>query len=686
AHRWQISREPPKRKYCLQYRESNLAFVSRLLEFEGIYYSVESDGSLLLDDDSSGAPMVEGQTEFTLLEHAGMLEGGELGIHQFGSGARVRSGKATVGDFSWKTPKVTLRETAAADRDGELETYDCPAGFRKPADGAFLAQTRLQAHRAGTRFCRGVGNVVAFAAGRRFGFDGRELLLTGVRHEVRDPAYDDERDGESFTYQNHFEAIDSSVTFRPELQTAQPRVQGCHTVMVRGPVGEEIHTDAYGRFRAQFHWDREAKGTDDDSRWLRKLQESATSINLARVGWEVSVAYIDGDPDRPVGLHRDINGQMVPAYAAQANKEVMTIKTPTYPGGGGYNEIKLDDRGGAQEFNWRAEKDMLNQVCNDKTCRVGQNENRIVEQQVHHKVMHDQQVTVGANRTISVVKDKHLNVAADRCVTIAGNQTVSTDTAYAAAVNGNDTENVGSLRFSLVGEISLPKIDPKSLVPDPKAAAKSAGKAAIQSALGGGGASGAASAAQGSLTSMVPTTPEGAANQLTGGLSSGNLMALFNGSISRAGQDVMNRTVGAVQLSVSAESVDSAARYVHVETIGGAKISLAKKDISQSVGKVMATTVGGAIFRKCKGDMGYGSEKTKVTVGGLAKLDTTDNVEMNAEEVTLEATTEMKLASSELEIVLKPDVIQINGPLRVKAGTKVTVTGSDDDLTGGDGG
>src|SRR5262249_41621282 len=151
--------------------------------------------------------------------------------------------------------------------------------------------------------------------------------------------------------------IPAEVPFRPARVTPRPSITGCHTAMVRGPAGEEIHTDEHGRFRAQFHWDREAKGTDADSRWIRYLQESQTGVTLARVGWEVTTAYIDGDPDRPIGLARDINGAMPPAYAPVANPNTMTVKTPSSPATGGFNEIKLDDSKGSMLFYMRAERD-----------------------------------------------------------------------------------------------------------------------------------------------------------------------------------------------------------------------------------------------------------------------------------------------------------------------------------------
>jgi type VI secretion system secreted protein VgrG len=128
-------------------------------------------------------------------------------------------------------------------------------------------------------------------------------------------------------YENEFFAIPANTPWRPALVTPHPVIQGNHTATVRGPAGEEIHTDVYGRAKVQFHWDRESKSTDEDSRWIRVLQETSSSMVISRVGWEVVVGYIDGDPDRPVGLARNINGKMMPTYGQPDRKNMMTIKT-----------------------------------------------------------------------------------------------------------------------------------------------------------------------------------------------------------------------------------------------------------------------------------------------------------------------------------------------------------------------
>jgi type VI secretion system secreted protein VgrG len=690
AHAWLLRREPPARKFCVQYRESRHDFVSRLLEFEGIYTRTEADGSLSLEDESASVDPVDGVTGFALLEHAGSLEGGDMGVHGWGWGARVGVGTVTLNDFNWKTPDVSLLQTQAASRDAELERYDYPAGFRKPGQGAELAQLRLEAERARTRFAEGVSNVVHFMPGRKATIEGNEVVFIEVEHHYHDPNYfereqdaDDAPDEQEPLYDNRFEAIPADVPFRPKLETAQPSIDGCHTVLSVGPVGEEIHTDRYGRFRAKFHWDREATSTDEDSRWLRKLQEGATSINLARVGWEVSVAYLDGDPDRPIGLARDINGAMVPAYGQPANKPVMTLKTPTYPGKVGYNELKLDDSSGAQRFDWRAEKDWINRVNNDKTETVGNDETHVVDAQFKHYVKRDQQLNVGGNQTTTVESNYNLAVGDNRSETVGGNQNIDVGASFQVGVEGDQSETVGSVRLSIVGSIKPPDIaaNAKAMVPG-ASSAQTVGEAAVAGAGGGGGVAGAAAGAKGSLQSMVPT-PQGAASQLTGGLSGGDLTALASGAIDRGATERLSRTVGAIHLAAAGDNINVGAQYLHAEAIGGAKITIAKDGIAQSGGKATAITVGGALFKKSGGDAGYNATLTKVTVGGLTKFDGGETFELTGKTIQLVARTSLELASGDLRIKLEPAKTSIEGTMRMEATEKVVVTGKDDNLTGG---
>jgi len=263
-HAWRVTRTPRTREYCTQYEESDIGFASRLLEFEGIYYTLDEDGVMVFEDRSSACAPVDGPTSFfELLDSAGALTRGELGVLSLRRGARVAPGKATVVDYNWKTPKKKLVFSRAAEREVELETYDTSAGFREAGEGERIARMRLEAHRVRAHFIDGVANVPGFAPGRRFSFgdDGGAMFagdyfIVGVEHEARDVTAFSGADesADEAPYRCRFHAIPLSKPFRPAVRTPQPTVAGCHTVMVRGPAGEEIHTDQYGRFKAQFHW------------------------------------------------------------------------------------------------------------------------------------------------------------------------------------------------------------------------------------------------------------------------------------------------------------------------------------------------------------------------------------------------------------------------------------------------
>jgi type VI secretion system secreted protein VgrG len=718
---WSLTRATPRRNYCVQYHETNLGFVERLLEFEGIYYTFDEDGVMRMADSSAASPEVPGQSQFELIESADALSHGAEGIHELRRGSAAASGRATVNDFDWKKPKTDLLQTKAAERDGYLEIYDYPAGYRNAADGAYLAQIRLEALRVSARYCAGRGTVCQFAPARLFGFGGRagqafadDYLLVHVRHLYDNPLYEERLSGvpDGVIYTNLFRAIPSSVPFRPPVKTARPAIGGYHTAMVRGPVGEEIHTDRMGRFRGQFHWDREATGTDADSRWMRMVQESASSMFLARVGWEVNVAYIDGDPDRPVGLARDINGVMTPAYGLPGRKNLMTIKTPTSPYNGGYNEIRLDDSLGAMTFDLRAERDLHNLVTNDRSEIIGNNETHHVVGVLQENIERDQQIQIGQNLTWRCGKSFQVEVGQNRTDSVGGSETVDIGAGETVMVKGNNREQVASVRLTIAGSIKPPNpldlvknavkgalpVDPWDFKGSAMAAAKQVGQSALSGAKsgysGGGGIGGALSGAlgssQASLQNMIPKMPtaSGLASSLTGGLSdgvtAGKLIDMFcQGGIARSGKLGLTRMVGGAYITASVGSITSNANLGLFEAIGGAKVTVsAKGNIAQSVMGPLTTTVGGLIMRQCKGDMSYSSPNSTVNVGGLAELKTDEKLEIHSDgTVLLEAQGKLSLVVGGLELTLTPSAVTIKGDVKLKAAESVTVSGKPDNIT-----
>jgi type VI secretion system secreted protein VgrG len=455
-HEFSNTRACDLRPYTVQYRESDFDFVSRLLEFEGIYYSFSDDGSIQFGDASSSHADIP--SVFELLETGGAMADDKPGITSFHRGGMTTSGTSTVNDYNWKTPDVSLLATAANERDADLEVYEYPVGYRQGDQGKVLARLRMEAQTAFRSYAKGTSSVVSFRPGVGFifvhteatDFSGR-YMLTHVKHKLV-TKYASEGQGK---YENTWKAIPADVPFRPALVTPHPVIVGNHTAMVRGPEGEEIHTDTWGRAKVQFHWDREAKGTDEDSRWIRVLQETSTSIVLSRVGWEIAVSYIDGDPDRPVGISRQINGQMVPMYTQPSFKNRMTIKTESYPGKQGFNEVRLDDTPGKMVMDMHAQRDFLNQVGNNKTEKIGNDQTRLVKLGFSRSVGNDQKVEVEGNETRQIGETHKTRVKQNRNEKIGGNEQIQAAKTITLTITGNSTESVGGNVTTRVGSVSI---------------------------------------------------------------------------------------------------------------------------------------------------------------------------------------------------------------------------------------
>jgi type VI secretion system secreted protein VgrG len=482
VHRWDTTRPTNSRPYTVQYRESCFDFVSRMLEFEGIYYSFEEDGTMVLADRSSASPDVA-DLPFVLIDSSGALAHDEVGVTAFARGARVGSGAYTVNDYNWKTPSKSLLSPKTGARDAELEVYDYPTGYRDAGAGAELAGLRLEAVEAMKRKVMGTTTVPTFAPATAFMFEHEEgisysgrYVLVRVEHTFVSRDEKSARSAQS-SYENSFVAIPDAIPFRPpvaiagsaklagqEAATHWPVVEGNHTVIVRGPPGEEIHTDPHGRLKAQFHWDREGTETDADSRWMRMAQEVSTSIQLSRVGWEASIAYIDGDPDRPMGLARFINGEMRPSYSQPATKNAMTIKTETYPGKAGFNELRMDDSAGTMRFDVRAERDLSNIVNNDKTETIAVDHHREIKLNLSETVEKNQTVTIGSNSVTMIKQNEQPTVKGSRTDSVGGSETVKVKGGANMAVQGDDKETVGGVRTTIAGGISLPSLNPKDML------------------------------------------------------------------------------------------------------------------------------------------------------------------------------------------------------------------------------
>lgn len=516
AHLWQIAEEPPTRKFCAQYDETNLAFVERILESEGIYYGFDQQGTLLLGDRSPAVPRLVQTTPFGLITPGSALDAGDVGVFELFACARVQSGGTTLGDYNWKKPEVLLRESAFDEADADLERYVYPAGYRKPEQGQRLAKLRLEALRAEARTVEGRSSVPRFQPA--VGFEladtlgdqlAGEHVLTWVEHRFRHHELD-ARVAEIAAaegYENRFRAIPRATPFRPPLTHHRPQVAGSHTAMVRGPSGEEIHTDPHGRFRAQLHWDREAVGTDEDSRWLRKMQEVQSGMTLARTGWEMYVGYIDGDPDRPIGLGRAINGEAVPAYQLPGHMNTMSMKTPSSPATGGFSELKLDDTAGSQMFYLRAEKDYDGLVKRNQSWDIGNDEVHEVGTDLSRQITQNRTVQVGGNNAQTYGENLAVKVQGSSSKQIGGMMEIKLASGATIRIDGSDTEIVGGLRLTIAGSFSTP---------DLATLAQSAAEKFVRTASPGAGALYDKAQAASKLPAMIDGLPDQALGTMKG--------------------------------------------------------------------------------------------------------------------------------------------------------------------------
>ncbi len=713
-HRWEITRAPEMRPWCVHFRESSLDFVSRLLEFEGIYYWFDENDTLVLADRSSASPEVS-DVPFTLLDTDGALAHGEEGITSFRKGTRVGSGKATVNDFNFKKPHKSLLASSTGARDPQLEVYDYPTGYRELGSGNTLARLRREALEATKVYVEGTTNIFAFTPARKFNFSHDEGVsysgvYTLVRVEHHFEAADKSKNKAS-RYENKFFAIPEATPFRPPMKTPHPVVEGNHTAMVRGPVGEEIHTDSKGRFKVQFHWDREALGTDADSRWMRMNQEVSTSLVLSRVGWEVSLAYIDGDPDRPVGFARMINGEMMPAYGQPNNKNVMTIKTESYPGKGGFNEIRMDDSLGTMRMDFRAERDFSNLVLHDKTEKIGVDYHSEIKSNRSHVVQKNQGVIIGTNSTTILRANEAPNVQGNRTDTVGGTESIKVAETSTVSIGNNDKETVGGLRLSIVGSVAIPSFAPKDIAQRVLDAAKGSAASAIGGLAGPtgaeaaagfveGGKEGALSALRGGAESRLAdaakalvtkgSTPLGSLGQAlakgggAGGAAVGALGALQGGGLSglasAAGLSIPGGApdiAGALTSAVpSPSSMLSAATggLSDVRSVGDLTNFL-KGAISRRAVNRFNRLVGGAEIKAAGGNITHESGLVLLeTVGGVkATITVKGGIEKSVQNrmINLVGAASIRKAKADYNVSSKKSNVKVGGIAKFKAGEKI---------------
>lgn len=448
-----------QREYCVQYRESELAFISRLMEEEGLYYWFEHSKNnhvMVIGDATSAHVPIVGDPK--LLFHT--ITGEEPyfeHIYKFRYAQEVRPGEVVLRDYDFKRPKLDLTSNKAADRDTNLQIYDYPGEYVQPSEGTALSEVRLQELQASRKVGEGASNCRRLLPGYKFTMDqharkdfNREYLLTRVSHSGTQVQSLKEAAGSaSNEYNAEFSCIPADLQFRPARVTPRPAIYGSQTAIVTGPAGEEIYPDEHGRVKAQFHWDREGNRDEKSSCWIRVSQEWAGkgwgATILPRIGHEVLVTFIEGDPDRPMVTGRVYNAVNVPPYPLPGEKTKSTLKSDSSKGGGNFNEIRLEDLAGSEQVFVHAAKDMDVRVLNDRREWVKNDRSLIVKRDRLASVERDDHATVGRDLVEEVKRDHHVKVTGKQAQEVGGSTSLKVkgdrievvDGAYSVKVTGD---------------------------------------------------------------------------------------------------------------------------------------------------------------------------------------------------------------------------------------------------------
>ena len=454
-----------KREYCVQYRESDFAFISRLMEEEGIYYFFEhtdSKHTMVIGDKQATFTAIAGASSVVFRPPLGALSENEH-VRRLHYSEEVRPGKTTLRDYDFKKPSLLLESTSSGTDDTDLELYDHPGDYEVPADGTALAKLRLEEGSVLRKRADGESACRRFAPGSTFTLTehprealNQDWLITRVEHRGSEPLSNEGAGADLVPYENRFECIPASVPFRPPLVTPRPTIRGVQSAIVVGPSGEEIHTDEHGRVKVHFHWDRLGKKDDKDSCWIRVSQvwagEGWGAMHIPRIGQEVLVDFMDGDPDRPIIVGRVYHGTNVPPYALPGNKTRSTIKSNSTPGGGGSNELRFEDKAGSEEIYLHGQKDWTIVIENDKNQSIGHDETLSVKHDRSATVGNDQSESIGHDETFSVGNDRAKKVGHDETEEIGHDRTITVANDHSESIGNNLTLSVGKSRTEDIGE------------------------------------------------------------------------------------------------------------------------------------------------------------------------------------------------------------------------------------------
>jgi len=451
-------------EYCVQYRETDFNFVSRLMEQEGIYYFFEhKDGvhKLILADDYSAHKEI-----FTIEGRVPLFSSNEVAVRDEEScenwhiSKSVLPGTYALNDYDFKRPSANLHVNSVLAKShtmGGEEIYDYPGEYVQIDDGDQYSRTRIEELHSQYEVAQSGSSVRDMKVGGLFTLaehprkdQNKEYLLVSVSHSFQNDDYGaGGGNNGGVQYSNSITVVDSKTAFRSSQITPKPIVQGPQTALVVGPSGEEIYTDNYSRVKVQFHWDRYGEKNENSSCWMRVSQlwagKNWGGIHIPRIGQEVIVDFLEGDPDHPIITGRVYNAEQMPPYDLPANKTQSGIKSRSSKGGtpANFNEIRMEDKKGEEQVYIHAEKNQDNIVENDETTFVGHDRTE--------EVIHDEDITIGHDRTEKVGHDENIKIGHNRTELVVSHEKIAIGKNRMEVVGKNETIVIRKNRRELVG-------------------------------------------------------------------------------------------------------------------------------------------------------------------------------------------------------------------------------------------
>jgi type VI secretion system secreted protein VgrG len=464
-------------EYCVQYRETDFNFVSRLIEAAGIFYFFEhQDGKhvMVLADDASAFKVVTPYDKVKFQEAQSGRTTADT-IETWSVEQTVQPGGYATTDYNFETPALSLLKSVTQSRSyahSGFEVFDYPADPQvlEPAAVAQVANLRLAETQVGyERYHGSSSDCGGLRTGAKFRLTGHpqtafnepDYVIVGTELSIVSNQYASGGSGHSMTVA--VEAIDAKTRFRPARTTPKPIIQGTQTAMVVGPSGEEIYTDKYGRVKVQFPWDRYGKKDADSSCWMRVAQlwagKNWGAMHIPRIGQEVLVSFLEGDPDRPIITGRVYNAALMPPYELPTNKTQSGIISRSSKDGAAdnFNEIRFEDKKGSELLNMQAEKDFTSLVKNDETTEVKHDRIDKVGHDETLTVDNDQSTTIKGQETRKVSKDRTTNIDGTEKLTVGKDQKINVGATFELVAADKITFTTGqsSLVMQKDGTIDL---------------------------------------------------------------------------------------------------------------------------------------------------------------------------------------------------------------------------------------